>query len=632
MKFKLANCFLSLITIVIVFAHVINTQLLSAQNQSPFVNDYISDVRAENSGLYAIWYGSQMNLLNLPGIVGGQVVVDWKDVEKSKGVYDFTAITTKINQLKSLGKVATVQINGSKKPDYLFNEVPWVAEKLHHSIKDDKGSLMFWHPNHLNAYKKLIEAYGKYIETRKNDFLGVRLNFNPLGTEITFVRAPYRDADAWIYPSGVEKGVDWTNSVAREYEIAVTNEFIEHLAPHIKLFLRATTDFDLNPSLLNSVKNGEMSVFMTSAESEARLGSHESELNIFYDYCRPGNTTGYAESFASAWGHHGGTTEHRAETPPEWFRWRILFDLHLGISHIAIYASDLNVALNGTYKFDGVVVHDDKREGTSYKNEFLNAMEFGWKYAGYHSAPTQSPGAWVAFRENYVARNLFNNNNHFTVAQRTLKVFTGDYDFLMKRKADQTVPVEFIGDRKSGYGSWARKIPSGKSMELIPDTDFLASLEAATVNITWYDSIAGVGDGQLEIIAGNSSFTINPTGTNKWITSSFYVSDVSFNSIKIYAKNSDFILHMVELTRDLSNSSENNDKLELVPTIYSTYNNVIVEDIPIKSSVQIFNIEGKTVYNNPEITENRLEICLDESSIYLIKVNNSTFKHFHRKK
>jgi hypothetical protein len=83
----------------------------------------------ENRGIYAIWYNNN-TVFSLPMIVGGQIVVQWGDIEKSKNVYDFSVVTSKILELRAMGKFTTLQINGNRKPDYLFDEVPWISEKL----------------------------------------------------------------------------------------------------------------------------------------------------------------------------------------------------------------------------------------------------------------------------------------------------------------------------------------------------------------------------------------------------------------------------------------------------------------------------------------------------------------------
>jgi hypothetical protein len=67
-------------------------------------------------GLYAIWGTS--DLLNLPYITGGQVVVQWADLEPAEGTYDFAPLKAAMHALGD--RPATLQVNGNRKPAWLF--------------------------------------------------------------------------------------------------------------------------------------------------------------------------------------------------------------------------------------------------------------------------------------------------------------------------------------------------------------------------------------------------------------------------------------------------------------------------------------------------------------------------------
>jgi len=503
-----------------------------------------SDARVENSGIFAIWYDSKAAVLSLPMIIGGQVVVQWKDLEKSKNNYDFSAITAKSAELKAMGKVATIQINGNNKPDYLFDEVPWVEEKLSHQVRDQKGSLMYWHPNHINALKNLLKALGEYLSGRESDFIGIRMNYNPFGTEHTHLNNQvYEDASKWNYPSGVENGINWTTQVAADYQKEIRETYLNEIAPYLKVFVRNGIDTKAEPEFDKYFSEGTLSLFHTSSESEPRSSEVEKQYQNFYTYCRSGNTTAYAEHWASSLGHHGGKTDDRVESMPQWFYWMLLVNLHCGVSHVAVYGSDLEVALKGKYSLGEITYHDDAVKGTNYQKEFYDALMFASKYAGYHAAAGASPGAWVAFRGNDLVRNA----NGLSEANRKLYFLNGDYDFLMKRLPDNSVPVELIGSRDSRYGSWARKLPAGEKMVLAPDQAFILSLSKPTVKLIWFDDEAGTG--KITIKAGNSAFTNDPIRDGKWKETSFPLTGNDFTEIEVQATEGDVILHMVEIIR-----------------------------------------------------------------------------------
>jgi hypothetical protein len=577
--------------------------------------------RVKNSGLFAIWYGNQTELLSLPGVIGGQVVVQWNDVEPDKNNFDFSAVTSSLNKLKSIGKLATVQINGSNKPDYLFNEVPWVEEKLHHSIKDTQGTLMYWHPAHQEAYTRLLQAFGDYLSLHKGDFLGVRLNFNLLGTEIPNIPYEYRDASVWNYPEGVEPGKNWTNQVSSDYKKAIVDAYIKEIVPNARVFLR--NDFKLNesPEIERYVSSGELSLFHTSSESEPRSSWIEKQYITFYNYCRSGLTEAYAEPWASSTGEHGSVTDDRVESMPQWFYWRLLLDLHCGVSFIAIYGSDLNVALSGIYKSKGITYHDDTAMGTNYKGEFLKAMQFASKYAGYHASPITSPGAWVAFRGNTLVRN----ENGLSEAQRKLSFFTGDYSFLMSRAPDNSIPVEFIGSPHNAYGSWARKLPAGEKMILTPNTDFLNSLEYASLKIIRFDQ--ATNNGSLRVTAGNEEIILTQEGHETWKENIIHLKDPGFSSIELEALNGDIIIHMVEIIRNeestvsIPNIHENNKK----PLVYTAEGKIFIEGIERDQQVEVYTSTGVKISSKRSISD-RMEIPLKRKQIYIVKTGNHVRK------
>ena len=148
-------------------------------------------------------------------------------------------------------------------------------------------------------------------------------------------------------------------------------------------------------------EDGTLSWFHTSSEAEPRAKFAERKYQRFVNDCRSGKTTAYAEPWASTWGHHGGLTDDRWCSPPQWGYWRLLFDLHCGVSYIALYSIDIRVAVEGAYHAGGVQY---KKPGGAYQREFNEAFAFAARYVGYHACPEQSPGAWVAFRENSTVR------------------------------------------------------------------------------------------------------------------------------------------------------------------------------------------------------------------------------------
>jgi beta-galactosidase GanA len=63
-------------------------------------------------------------------VVGGQIVVQWAEVEPEPGRYFFSIIAQQLSQLKKQGKTTSLQINGNEKPEWLFTQVPDHPEPL----------------------------------------------------------------------------------------------------------------------------------------------------------------------------------------------------------------------------------------------------------------------------------------------------------------------------------------------------------------------------------------------------------------------------------------------------------------------------------------------------------------------
>lgn len=498
--------------------------------------------RAPGSGLYAIWYGRDTALLDLPFLAGGQAIAQWKAVEPQPGHYDFSSLDRQLQPLRERGFKATVQINGNNKPDYLFQQVPYYPERLSNQVQDKPGTLMFWHPAHAAAYQRLIQALGEYLKTTsyRDTVLGVRLNFNAFGTEHTNLPpGKARQANAWITPPGVAPGTDWSQEAVHGYEAMVFAAYLSQIAPQTRVFVRNGLPEDIAKDYRDDFLSGRLSWFHTSSEVEPRTGS-EWRYRRFYDDCRSGHTTAYAEPWASAWGYHGGAADDRACSPPQWNYWRLLFDLHNGVSFIALYGDDLRVARDGTYRAGKRLLHDDAADGTDYRGEFTQAFEFAARYAGYHASPETSPGAWFAFRDNDTIREA----NGRPPAARRLTFYTGDYTFLMERQPDQSKPLGTTGPEDQRYGAWARELPAGATMTLRLDSTFAKSLagKPATVRLVY---LSGTGTFQFS----GETHPVPATDGERWQVRELPVATWQGDTVQVTATQTPLILHMVEVCR-----------------------------------------------------------------------------------
>ncbi len=496
--------------------------------------------RPPNSGIIAIWYNGQNDpIISQPWIHGGQVMVQWADVDKGPGQYDFSSIESELSALAKTGRAATVQINGNKKPDYLFTMCPYFPKVLDNQINDKKGTLMYWHPAHEKAFRDMLAAFAKYIKSSpsRKALLGIRMNFNALGTEHVKVPEANQSLNGWITPQGVEPGTAWTQAQADAYKDRIFQTYIDEMVPDIFVFARSSEGKELVDKNEKYFMSGQMGLFHTSFRAEPTNEQQTfGRYGIYQKYCLPGYTLGYTEAEGDCWGQLGAKQTPRFCSPPQWNYWRLLSQMHIGVSYIGVYTRDLDVALNGKYD-SKIQVKWPKGDVPQYQDEFRKAYEFANVYAGYHAIPAKSPGAWIAFREG-----------------NTLK---GDYFMHMKRLQDETTvpPANTpIGPDNSRFGAWARYLPAGKSMNLVLNSAFADSLknQQAEIRVTYLDDAA---QGTLRLLAGGKTFEAPRKGSGQWQVLTGVVAGAELKpnatgaQITLEAKDAQIPLHMVEVVR-----------------------------------------------------------------------------------
>lgn len=489
-------------------------------------------VSGENSlnGLYDIWYKNE-DVLEEKLIKGGQIMLQWADVENQEGQYDFSVIEQQLAHFASIGKSTTIQINGNKKPQWLYKKVPYFPKPLSGQIRDEQGTLMYWHPVHLGAYKKMIAAYADFIKKSKykSCLAGIRLNFNALGTEHTNVPENARDLKLWIVPPGARQGSGFKNSTASKYTSEIIDAFVDSFKD-VNLMIRNNIDDEIIEKYKSEFENGRLFLFHTSSEIEPR---RERQYSLFRRFAATGKTRAYAEPWADAWGKHGKENDARWVSPPQWNYWRLLLDLHCGVSMVALYDDDAKVGFKGVYPVTG--------EAVPFQNEFLKAFRFASFYAGYHADPLKSPGAWIAFR--YSPENI--------LYKTKLDEFSGDYSFLMK--AAYSKPNDNsnrnIGPAIQPFGAWARALQKSENICVSIDPVFIKNLQnkLATLRIVYLDS----GTASAKFVFNKKESVIQLKNSGKWKTAEF-TSEINSNCVPEIKVSSDglVMLHMINLVRD----------------------------------------------------------------------------------
>lgn len=482
-------------------------------------------------GLYDIWYKDD-SVLNFPYIKGGQIMLQWADVEPSEGRYDFSLIEKKLKKFKAAGKFTTIQINGNNKPLWLYNKVPYNKKILSNQIKDDKGSLMYWHHTYINAYLNLIKAYAKYIKSSAylSQVAGIRMNFNALGTEHTSVPSEERNLAQWVVPAGVNGATAFDSTTAMRYMETITNAFVKEFGG-VNLMIRNNISEAMIEKLSDKFESGQLMLFHTSSELEPR---EENKYYLFKKFAGSGKTLAYAEPWANAWGERGKIQDARWATPPQWNYWRLLLDLHSGVSMIALYDADVQVAYSGIYPVT--------QKRVPFQNEFLKAFRFAASYAGYHASPALSPGAWIAFR--YSSENV--------PYKKPLKEFSGNYQFLMEEVSHELKSqsaYKNIGTHEQRFGAWAKMLMPGSITSVKINPVFIKSLAGATgvIRMVYQDS----GNAAIKLIVDNKTYRVNTHNSSQWKTIEFVhqFSKVPSDEMKITAEHSFAFLHMINIER-----------------------------------------------------------------------------------
>lgn len=520
-------------------------------------NERVVDrLQTEARGIHLLWADDkpdQTDIMRLPFVHGGQVVVQWADIEPQPGRYDFKSMDSKLAYLAGLKAWATVQINGNLKPGWLFREVPSVSARFHQQVQDEQGTLMFWHPRFIEAHLAMLRSVAAHLRTSswRERLLGIRMNFNAVGTEQLHIPAEYCDPKAWRIPAGVSMdGVPvYDETVRQRYVLQTVETYEKEFSQWAVVFVRNLVDGEVLARIAPDLRAGRLGLFHTSSEVEPRTGMTERRYGMFYDYARSGETVAYAEPWASAWGEHGGRNDVRWCSPCQWNYWTLLFNLHCGVSFIGEYYINLHFALTGDHpRRLKDTVHPKEQAG-----EFLAAYRWVDSYAGRHNRPLETPGAWVAFRQNseIKAKNSIGPRDGWT-----LRRFSGDYNFLMERlDGDDSVGVGPVGPPEQRYGAFARKYPAQRSARLRLDSDFLRVLSqnGGSVRVIYLDD-ARRPDAPVRIgddVVGQLKFS----SSGRWQIAEFAVPKESWKrttsgwQIEVASGAAPVTLHLVEARR-----------------------------------------------------------------------------------
>ncbi len=458
-------------------------------------------------GIYQVW-GNISDVASLPYVTGGQVMVQWKDVETARGRFDWSSLGSQLAAYQKIGKPATVQVNADTKPAWLWNYIAYCGTTQGQQIPQ------YWDPLYLTIQNEMISSLASYL--KGSGYAGtvalVRGNANAIGTELTLVPSGYSCRKA---TNGHIYSVAWSKTLMFAYYQDVMGLYRTNLAPSIHYALRAQT-------------------FTTSTAPLAWLGTNDAWLmgtgsnidpnptrDIFdalsEDWARPAKTEAYWEPFQHT----------NVSNVVSWNYWRLLLELQKGVSYIAVYGSDI-------------------RNGSN--PEFRAAFDFADRYAGDNASPARSPGAWVALKQG--SGRMAGNFGWFMTQVDPEGTST---------PVDSNNGSNMIGPATQRYGRFARRIDSGTTrdmMEFRLDPAFKATLGTSScdVGVTYYDH----GTAQFRIRWGTGASdgaTVTKTATDRWKRfdaqvpcSTFTAGLTNTSDITVAAINNSSTFHMVQVT------------------------------------------------------------------------------------
>jgi hypothetical protein len=449
------------------------------------------------AGIYQVW--SKDSTAALPYVRGGQIVLNWAQLQPARGRFDWSVLDAELEYFASIGKPATVQVNSTpKKPAWIWSVVQRCG------AQKGQEAPRYWDPQYMQLQTELVTGLAGHLKQspyRKYVAL-VRAAPNAIGTELT-------DNPGCA---------GWSKDIRNRYYFDVMNLYRTRMLPEIKVALR-TQVWTQAPKLRPPADwLGADGAWMMGTASDIDPAPVRDAFDAFmFQHARNGDSGAYQEP------HYTTGKKHLVS----WNYWRLLMELHKGVRCIAVYGQEI---ANGS------------------NPEYRAAFDFVNRYAGYHRNPAASPGAWVALKQG--PGRLAGN---FTWFMRQLNPDT------TSTAVESNAGAAIVGPTSQRYGRFARRIAGGTSkstMSFALDPAFKAGLAGVgtQLRVTYLDA----GTGSFEVKWGGGAQTLKKSGSGSWKTVSIPVAAAGYTGglaggadITVTALGSDTsTFHMVEVAVD----------------------------------------------------------------------------------
>src|SRR5689334_1501383 len=434
------------------------------------------------AGIYQVWANDSG--ATAPYVRGGQITLDWATIEPQRNAFNWSSLDSELKYYASIGKVATVQVNSTTKPAWLWNVVARCGTVQKQAVPQ------YWDPVYMTVQTELVAALAAHLKASPytSTVALVRSAANAIGTELTDLPYGY---SCTATPSGHKVKTLWSKDVRSAYYYNVMNLYRQQMLPQIPVALRAQvwTQWP-GHSPMTWLGTGGAMIMGTGSDIDPQPIRDAFDL-FAYNQVRMGSTNAYWEPISYA----------GKKNLVSWNYWRILLELDKGVRSIAVYGNVL---------------------GQGQTNpEFRAAFDFANAYAGHQWDPAGSPGAWVALRQG-TGRMAGN----FTWFMTQLNPSTTSVP------VDSNAGASMIGPATQRFGRYARKITGGtttNTMGFALDPTFRTDLasELTTLRVTYLDT----GTGSFDVSWGTGPgqmVTITKTNTGSWQTTQIPVAGIDY--------------------------------------------------------------------------------------------------------
>ena len=119
-----------------------------------------------------------------PYVQGGQIVLQWTDVEPSRGHFNWSSLYAQLDAYRAMGKTATVQVNSTHgKPGWIWDVVARCGSVNGQAVPQ------YWNPAYLTLQSELVNSLAAAIRAypHPETVALVRASPNAIGTELTML-------------------------------------------------------------------------------------------------------------------------------------------------------------------------------------------------------------------------------------------------------------------------------------------------------------------------------------------------------------------------------------------------------------------------------------------------------------